>query len=127
MKSMSAKEFAKLSAVKGGKAEIKLPTGSRTLSTAKKKQKRALKTVSDRAKAVTRLISKKRSLLAQCKSGEDEKVKVTFSIALTGKVTSVRIKGTSNERKKSCIANVFWRSIFPKGEASETFSLPFTI
>jgi hypothetical protein len=129
VKKMSAKEFARLSATQGGKAEIKLPTGSKTLSDQRKRkaEKTGPTTFSDRAKKVTGIIAKKRRLLVQCKSGEDQKVKVTFTIALTGKVTSVRIKGTKNERKKSCIANVFWRSIFPKGETSETFSLPFTI
>ena len=129
VKKMSESEFAQLSRAQGGKAEVKLPTSSRTLSGAKKPKKEAkgAKGFSERAKKVTSLIAKKRRLLAQCKSDQDEKVKVTFTIALTGKVTSVRIKGTKNERKKSCIANVFWRSIFPKGEQSDTFSLPFTI
>ena len=126
---MSVSEFAQLSRSQGGKSEIKLPTSSRTLSDVRKRSEdtKGPKTFSDRAKKVTSYVAKKRRLLAQCKSGEDEKVKVTFTIALTGKVTSVRIKGTKNERKKSCVANVFWRSIFPKGEQSETFSLPFTI
>ena len=129
VKKMSDSEFAQLSRSQGGKAEIKLPTRSKTLSDVRKPPaaKNALGGFSERAKKVTSLIAKKRRLLAQCKGGEDEKVKVTFTIALTGKVTSVRIKGTKNERKKSCIANVFWRSIFPKGEQSDTFSLPFTI
>ena len=108
---------------------MKLPTGSRTLSDAKRKKKaeKGGATFSERAKSITRIIGKKRGLLKNCKSDVDEKVKVTFTIAVTGKVTSVRIKGTMNDRKKSCIGNVFWRSIFPKGEQSETFSLPFTI
>jgi hypothetical protein len=129
VKKMTAREFSRLSMAKGGKAEIKLPTASKRLSDLRKKkvEKKGPTTFSDRAKKITGIIGKKRRLLVQCKSGEDEKVKVTFTIALTGKVTSVRIKGTKIERKKSCIANVFWRSIFPKGETSETFSLPFTI
>jgi len=129
MKKMSATEFAKLSSAHSGKAEVKLPTSSKTLAQRKpaKKASDGPKTFSDRAKNITRAIAKKRGLLKTCTTGKDEKVKVTFTIAVTGKVTNVRIKGTTNDRKKSCIANVFWRSIFPKGEQSETFSLPFTI
>ena len=129
LKKMSRSEFAQLTGSKDGKSELKLPTGSKRLSSGSgaSQSKKGRATASERAQKVTGIIAKKRRLLVRCKGGEDEKVKVTFTIASTGKVTSVRIKGTQNERKKSCIANVFWRSYFPKGEQSETFSLPFTI
>jgi len=129
VKKMTATDFSQFAAAKGGKAEVKLPQTSKRLAEQKKKksEQKSGSTISERAKKITGTIGKKRRLLVQCKSDQDEKVKVTFTIAPNGKVTSVRIKGTKNERKKSCIANVFWRSFFPKGETSETFSLPFTI
>jgi len=119
MKNMSASEFEKLSTLRGGKPESKLFDSSKPAAKAKP-DKPAAAGFTMRQQKINRLVSKKLRLLAKCKGGPEEKVQVTFTVALTGKVTSVRIKGTFNDQKKSCVASVFWRSVFPKGDDSLT-------
>ena len=121
MKKMSASDYEKLSTRRGGKPETKLFGSSKSAPKAKAKDdKGGSAGFTIRQEKINRLVSKKMRLLAKCKGGPEEQLKVTFTVALTGKVTSVRIKGTFDDQKKACVAKVFWRSVFPKGEGSLT-------
>ena len=80
-----------------------------------------------RAAEVVATFGRKRRQLGRCKSGEDEKVRAQFTVAPNGRVTGVKVTGTTNSIKRKCVRDILKQAIFPKGPETNTYAMPFTI
>ncbi|MGM0576572.1 MAG: GYF domain-containing protein [Myxococcota bacterium] len=122
-------EFAKLTAESGGKAEVKVgfdPTAAAREAEEAAEEKRA-RVAGERAQEVARTFAKKRRQLARCKDDLEEKLKAEFTVAPSGRVTSVDVTGTRSSSKAKCVADILERAMFPAGPQSQTYRQSLTL
>jgi len=126
---LSPEEYAALMADSKGKTETKLKFSARKTSddAAKEAAEKRKKRGDARAAEVVATFGRKRRQLGRCKSGEDEKVRAQFTVAPNGRVTGVKVTGTTNSIKRKCVRDILKQAIFPKGPETNTYAMPFTI
>ncbi len=62
---------------------------------------------------------KKKRQLARCKKGDEEKIRVEFTVMGSGRVSRATVKGTTNDAKRQCIRKILKNALFPRGGTAE--------
>ena len=92
----------------------------------KKRQAAASETAQKRGAQIKKALKKKKRQFARCKSGDDEKVRVHFTVTAHGRVNGVSVSGTAGS-KATCVKTILGRAIFPPGQGSHRFSHVFVL
>ena len=74
------------------------------------------------AEDVALAFGKKKAQFAKCSDDTQERVKVVFTVTATGKTNNTLVEGTNSGNKSRCIKAILERSVFPAGNAANTYS-----
>jgi hypothetical protein len=121
---ISAERFAELTRDEVGKTELKLDFDA--AEAARKAEAAAAEKRSaqsgELAEEVAAAFGKKKTQFGRCSDAQQEKVRMLFTVTVTGKVKNVDVQGTSSATKKACIEDILGRAVFPAGDEPVQYS-----
>ena len=121
---LSAERFAELTRDDVGKSELKLDfdSGEASREADEKAAEKRSAQAGDLAERVVDAFRKKAAQFARCSDANQERLKLQFTVTITGKVVNSKLDGTPSAAKRSCVLEILGRAIFPAGTEPLTYS-----